>query len=903
MLKTPLLYTLLALGASTAAALPSPAPYTDFVPARGLAFSHANTLSPKGFEEAREMLAAGKLEEAEAAAIKELSRDPYNTEGYLLMFDIARAQPEPDVEAMLRWGKWLTWSFAASGSKTDLALISSKLDGIYEGWNADAATLAEWSKNVEKAVKSASSKKQFRLAGHLMNKLLDLNPSDKKLLKSHDKLVDKAGNELSGGAFVSDKVKRKSAKWLAKNNAKHSEWEERWTKKTKNYDVETNMDYEFFETLSAAMDEMNQFYRDIYAYKKKTGRARLAVHGKRSDFDRFSQEILGRPMQSESIGGYWVNGLQTVVAYDRSMGDPNQTRADLWNTLFHEASHQFMSLIMKKSVRKGMFTPAWLNEGAASYFEGCVIKADGTILKNNVAEHRLRSWWSIEQSPDRKSLEDLIAHARNTGPLDGTLSYEGIYYPYGWAFVYFLLNYEENDRRVYAPPITPGKSIPAEYKTVRKAGKLVYREAYNKYIDFFAEEGNKDNSQQFPFDVAQRIFVDEIGDPDVPNWDAFQDRWRRFTNSLYGEMLAGPEFADVLQSRSRGYLLAEDYERARTTAEQADLKRPNDAETYRLLSLANEGEGLEGDAMYWMVRHWESSWPASDDVASQEAEEWIAKNGGKAVLTSYIEPTKVALTATRANMEAALGDGHPILATLYATHSMQAFQLQFPDLIEQSKEMSAIAGQDLRVWQAAYVQGSEANRKANTDSGDLVDVVLYEEDGVLIYDPAGWASPGLEFSTVSNLQYLSPPYSMRGTVQLDGQGAAIPLGIDRSGKPQCYLMFEEYGDGKDAVLLKTASFQVDSRQGKASLRLVQVGGFSWERTDKINFQLDVAEDGTGKVTVNGEYSKELPKEFSRGMLVGRFAITAYEDSAALYSNFEVRPSTAFWPVAMTEDDE
>ena len=675
MLKTPLLYTLLALGALGVAALPSPAPYSDFAPTHGRVFLPTENLRPNGFEEARELLAAGKLEEAEAAAVRELGRDPYNTEGYLLMFDIARAQPEPDVEAMLRWGKWLTWSFAASGSKTELEVISSKLTEIYEGWNTDEATLAEWSSNVEKAVKSASSKKQYRLAGHLMNKLLDLNPSDKKLLKTYDKLVDKAGNELSGGAFVSDKVKRKSAKWLAKNNAKHSEWEERWTKKTKNYDVETNMDYEFFETLSAAMDEMNQFYRDIYAYKKKSGRARLAVHRKRSDFDRFSQEILGRPMQSESIGGYWVNGLKTVVAYDRSMGDPNQTRADLWNTLFHEASHQFMSLIMKKSVRKGMFTPAWLNEGAASYFEGCVIKADGTILKNNVAEHRLRSWWSIEQSTQRKSLEDLIAHARNTGPKDGTLSYEGIYYPYGWAFVYFLLNYEENDRRVYAPPITPGEGIPSEYKTVRKAGKLVYREAYNKYIDFFAEEGNKDNSQQFPFEVAQRIFVDEIGDPDVPNWDAFEDRWRRFTNSLYGEMLSGPEFADVLQSRSRGYILAEDYERARTTAEQADLKRPNDAETYRLLSLANEGEGLEGDAMYWMVRHWESSWPAGDDVAAQEAEEWIASNGGKAIVQNYLEPTKVALTQTRANMEAALGDGHPILATLYATHSMQAFQL------------------------------------------------------------------------------------------------------------------------------------------------------------------------------------------------------------------------------------
>lgn len=903
MLKTPLLYTLLALGASAVAALPSPTPHQSYVPSMGRAIIHAEvTPLAEGFEEARQLLAAGKLEEAIAAVAQELSRDPYNSEGYALMFDIARAQPEPDVEAMLRWGKWLSWSYAAGGHSSELEAITEDLDLLYEGWNADTVALDAWTKSMEKAVKSASSKKQFRLAGHLIDKLLDLHPQDKKLLKTYDKLSDKAGNELSGGAFVSAKVKRKSAKWLAKNNAKHSEWDSRWTKKTKNYDVETNMDYEFFETLSAAMDEMNQFYRDIYAYKKKSGRARLAVHRKRSDFDRFAQEILGRPMQSEAIGGFWVNTLKTVVAYDRSMGDPNQTRDDLWNTLFHEASHQFMSLIMKKSVRKGLFTPAWLGEGAASYFEGCVIKADGTILKNNVAEHRLRSWWFIEQSNSRKSLEDLIAHPRNTGPKDGTLSYEGVFYPYGWAFVYFLLNYEENDRRVYAPPITPGQGIPAEYLMVRKAGKLVYRDAYNEYIDFFAKEGNKDNSQQFPLEVAKRIFIDEIGDPDVPNWEAFEDRWRRFTNSLYGEMLAGPELADVLQARSRGYILAEDYERARTTAEQADLKRPNDSETYRLLALANEGEGLEGDAMYWMVRHWESAWPAGDEVATQEAEEWIAKNGGKAVIQNYLEPTKLALTATRANMESALGDGHPILATLYASHAMQAFQLTFPDLVEQSKEMSEIAGQDLRVWQSAFIQGSEANRRANTDDGALVDVVLYENDGVLIYNPEGWASPGYEFSTVSTLQYLSPPYSIRGTLQVDGHGAIIPLGIDRSGKAQCYLMFERKNTIEDEVVLKTASFSVDSRQGKATLRRVTVGGFSWDRTKLIDFQLDVNEDGSGKITVNGEYEEDLPKEFRKGTLTGSFAITAYDDTAVLYKNFEVRPSSAFWPVAATDDE-
>ncbi|MDP7061346.1 MAG: hypothetical protein QF489_00235, partial [Planctomycetota bacterium] len=219
------------------------------------------------FEEAKQLLAAGNFEDARKSAEHVLTFQPYSADGYQVMMDIARA--DEDLEAELRWGKWLAWSLRASGEKSALATLSERMDALYEGWNQDEITLGEWRKDVRKTAKKAGSKKQFRLAGHLMNKLLDLNPSDKTLNKEYDKLADKAGNEISGGAFVSDKVRRKSAKWLAKNNAKHADWENRWTKKTKNYDVETNMDYEFFETLCAAMDQMNDFYRSVYEYKKK----------------------------------------------------------------------------------------------------------------------------------------------------------------------------------------------------------------------------------------------------------------------------------------------------------------------------------------------------------------------------------------------------------------------------------------------------------------------------------------------------------------------------------------------------------------------------------------------------------------------------------------------------------
>jgi hypothetical protein len=239
------------------------------------------------FDEGRSLISAGKLDEAKVSVTGGLSINPYSTEGYELMYDIAKK--EASREEQLRWGKWLAWSYTASGNKKQFETLSEELAEIYVDWNTDSVILKEWQVSAEKAAKKAASGKQYRLAGHLLSKLLDINPQDKKLNKAWDKLADDAGNEVSGGAFVSDKVRRKSAKWLEKNNAYHSDWENRWQRKTKYYDINTNLDYEFFETVCAAMTQMNEFYRSVYDYgKKKAKHVTLQIGAKRSDFDRFS---------------------------------------------------------------------------------------------------------------------------------------------------------------------------------------------------------------------------------------------------------------------------------------------------------------------------------------------------------------------------------------------------------------------------------------------------------------------------------------------------------------------------------------------------------------------------------------------------------------------------------------
>ena len=68
---------------------------------------------------------------------------------------------------------------------------------------------------------------------------------------------------------------------------------------------------------------------------------------RRSDFDKMSLKVLQRAMPDRGVGGYWVPAQRTVVAYDRAYDEEGFTQDTLWQTLFHEASHQFMTLLSK----------------------------------------------------------------------------------------------------------------------------------------------------------------------------------------------------------------------------------------------------------------------------------------------------------------------------------------------------------------------------------------------------------------------------------------------------------------------------------------------------------------------------------------------------------------------------
>lgn len=823
------------------------------------------------FQEARTLLDAGQADEAAAKALSGLAFAPYDVRGYRLMAESAGVRG--DLADRLRWTKWLYWSQAYTGSVADAEATAAVLDSLAPEWKLDEPVVAAWADSTLTAARDAVREKRFRVAGHLYSKVLDLRQNDAKLASEFHKLVSKAGEQVSGGAFTAASVLRRSPSWIRKQNERHSTWDKRFERNTQHFSVQTTISYQFFETVSVVMEEMFDFYQDIYDFHRKAPRMTLALHRSRVDFERYNHEELGYSLPLEVRGWFYYKDLLVSAFIDQEIYE--MTEADLFNTLFHECSHYFMRLLCEQA---GV-VPGWLNEGTASFFEGCELKADGSIVKNKPALSRVREWERRESGSGRLSLKELVSYHRPG-------SYPGNYYAYGWSFVYFLLNYEENDARLSGAQPAPGP----DGMPVLPVGPLVYRNAYLDYMKSYTKKQPKDGESSY--DRAERLFVKEIDDPAVPDWDAFEDRWRRFTQAIVRETKAGPAFADTLQARCRGYLAAGDFERALIAAEQADDKRPDDAETYRLLALAHEGAEKRADALFWMLRHWEQCLESGLDAEARAAEEWLLARDAKGLIVGYCTPTRQALTAMLEIMDQATQAGHPYLAQLFAAHFSRASGMEPGAMSARAVELQQESGRDLRLWQRAFPEGSIPESKGR--------VSQQEDASLLIFAPKNQIQPTV-WVEQPNLRWLVPPYDIRGAIQIDGKDSAqIMLGRPSN------LMAQKVIELRNGAVVDLIDVEVRfDDQEQSGIR-----GWSWnvarrqtiKPADFFHFMAEVKEGREGRFSIGEDARVEFLEDWTAAKLTGGLGFSVGDDTAALFKDIEVRPREAFWPVPPPADD-
>ncbi len=260
------------------------------------------------------------------------------------------------------------------------------------------------------------------------------------------------GAELAGVAELVAKI-RASGQQLQLDSGRRSRPPEGWPLykfETAHYRIEAHLKPADADRLGRMMDSIYQYYLKVYfagnpAYLE-AGKATIFVHPTRAEMMRPWNEGRpdGDPMRG-TVEGFFRNMPREVHVYDTTT--TAGSLEPMIGTLFHEASHHFMAML----TRDGR-TPAWINEGTSSFFEGASAMADGSVLWPDAARDRLEGLYRA-LSASQPGAPATPRDAKEAGPANflnvisynnpREPSYPGDYYQWGWGLVYFFLQYED----------------------------------------------------------------------------------------------------------------------------------------------------------------------------------------------------------------------------------------------------------------------------------------------------------------------------------------------------------------------------------------------------------------------------------------------------------------------------
>lgn len=252
---------------------------------------------------------------------------------------------------------------------------------------------------------------------------------------------------------------------------------------SEHYVLHANLEQSVVELVADTMDDIYGYYVLVYfdgdASAAASSKARIRVHPTRDS-------MLSNWQGASAPEGWWSPGENQVTCYDT-----RTTTGSLdWmlETLFHEASHQFMTLLS----RKGGSAPTWLNEGTACFFEGATAMADRRVLWPDAALKRLSSLSAMLNSGTGPTPTQVVSYA-------GGGSYPGEYYSFGWGLVFFLQQYEDPDSLEY-----------------------IYRPLYATYRERITSKGG--NSME----LFEEVFLGKDSPLDHATFADFEADWRNW---------------------------------------------------------------------------------------------------------------------------------------------------------------------------------------------------------------------------------------------------------------------------------------------------------------------------------------------------------------------------------------
>ena len=297
---------------------------------------------------------------------------------------------------------------------------------------------------------------------------------------------------------------------------------------SKRYILECNLEEDVTHAVGDTMDDIFTSYVQIYLNGDESripaAKATIRIHG---DWSQMVNHYPGMadPRELTGLGGWWSPSENKVTNFDTR--DQSGSLDEMLGTLFHEASHQFMTALSQR----GGHSPAWLNEGTASFFEGARAMQDHRVLWPDVAPGRLRSLkYFLSGGPGGPTVEQVIGY-------DKPGSYPGEYYCFGWGLVYYFQEFEDPSTLAY-----------------------VWRPYYQEYLQKITTEGGH------PRKLFDEIFLRPGNPGGFTSFEDFSSAWSKWILETVAPMYSGNQPRHKRNERVKKYMAAAEKAATRRTA-------------------------------------------------------------------------------------------------------------------------------------------------------------------------------------------------------------------------------------------------------------------------------------------------------------------------------------------------
>jgi hypothetical protein len=409
----------------------------------------------ESLQQARAALAEDRHDEARRWIDRALERDAKSIAAWELLADWAGRVDDRD-EQVYALHRQLGLRRAQKAAKKTIEELRAKLESVDpiapDLLNMNAVFVSRLQAIAEEYEKAKRPHSAIRVHKYI----LALDPDLQDSALAIERIASAPDPSLAESAKPADLFADVSEEWIRDFDTKHSSWDSRAKVERDNYITYTDAGYRVLISAAEAMEQMNAFYRLFFQYGTRAHPGsvpRITLHIFK-DRDGYLKLGIGPPVE-------WSGGHFTGSHVETYIG--NGGFASCVTTLFHEAAHQFVSLATN--------AVGWLNEGLASFFEGCRILANGTVIMNLPANHRLfpladrmKEGWMLDHADgiDSTNPSDSTPQKapRFRTVLENRYQWGPPWYAPTWGVVFFLYNYQD--------PID---------------GRFVYRRAFREFID------------------------------------------------------------------------------------------------------------------------------------------------------------------------------------------------------------------------------------------------------------------------------------------------------------------------------------------------------------------------------------------------------------------------------------